>query len=58
MTGREAYQMLLAGASALEVLTALILRGPWSVGHMLRELQDEMGAAGIGSLEELRGRAS
>ncbi len=57
-SGREAFQMLTAGASALEVLTALILRGPFVVRDLLRELQEQMEAHGFGSVGELVGQAT
>ncbi len=57
LTGQEAFRMLLAGASALEILTGLILRGPRVVTHLLRELQDMMEERGFTTVEEVIGQA-
>lgn len=58
MSGRDAFQMLNAGASALEALTALILRGPLVVRDVLRELQAVMEAHGFGSVDDVIGQAT
>lgn len=58
LTGKEAFQMLNAGASAVEMITALILRGPWVVRDTLRELQETMEARGFTSVGEVIGQAT
>lgn len=55
MTGQEAFEMLSAGARAVEVLTALIYRGPLVVRHLTKELVEIMVSKGYGSMEELTG---
>lgn len=56
LTGQQALEMLQAGAQAVEVLTALILRGPLVVRHLAEELRDAMRAEGLASVEEAVGR--
>jgi dihydroorotate dehydrogenase len=55
LSGGQALQMLEAGAKAVEVLTALILRGPLAVRHLMAELEDAMRARGFRSLQEVEG---
>lgn len=57
-TGRDAFELLEAGAEAVQVLTALILRGPLAALHIRRELQEILRAQGLRSLEEVVGRAA
>ncbi|MFQ6012549.1 MAG: dihydroorotate dehydrogenase [Thermoplasmata archaeon] len=56
-TGEEAFQMLAAGAQALEVLTVLVLRGPGVVRRLLGELKGVLQAKGYASVEEAVGSA-
>ncbi len=57
-TGEQAFQMMAAGARAVEVLTALILRGPGVVRRLSRELKESIKAQGFASVEEVVGSAA
>ncbi len=56
--GRDACELLEAGARAVEVLTALIMRGPLVVRHLVRELDEELAARGFASAQEAIGHAA
>jgi dihydroorotate dehydrogenase len=56
-TGEQAFQMLAAGAQAVELLTALILRGPGVVRRLSKELVEVLQANGLASVEEAVGSA-
>ncbi|MEE9196852.1 MAG: hypothetical protein V3U45_01795 [bacterium] len=56
-TGEQAYQMLAAGAQAVELLTALIIRGPGVVRRLSKELIEVLRAKGLASVEEAVGSA-
>ena len=56
--GIDAVEMLMAGASAVQVCTAAILRGPAVFGKIVRELDDWLDAHGVSSAAALRGLAS
>ncbi|MFQ5838867.1 MAG: dihydroorotate dehydrogenase 2 [Thermoplasmata archaeon] len=53
LSGAQAFEMLAAGAQALEVLTALILRGPLVIGQLIEELEEVMKAKGFQTVEEV-----
>lgn len=57
-TGEQACQMLAAGAQAVELLTALILRGPGVVRRLSKELVEVLQAKGLASVEEAIGSAA
>jgi len=56
-TGRDAIEMIMAGASAVQVCTAAILNGPTIYGKIAREINDWLDAHGYKSVEEIRGLA-
>jgi dihydroorotate dehydrogenase len=56
LTGSQALEMLEAGAGAVEILTALILRGPLVVRHLVEELREAMKARGLKSVQEAVGQ--
>ncbi len=56
-TGRDAVEMFMAGASAVQVCTAAILQGPKIYGKIAGELNEFLDAHGYGSVEEIRGLA-
>lgn len=56
-TGRDAAEMLMAGATAVGVGSAVWYRGAGALGEIARELAAFMGAHGDASLSDLRGRA-
>lgn len=58
MTGEDALQVLIAGASSIDVLSAFIYRG-WATPHLIgRELLAAMRREGIASLQSLKTKAS
>ncbi|MCJ2519352.1 MAG: dihydroorotate dehydrogenase 2 [Candidatus Thermoplasmatota archaeon] len=57
ITGSQAFEMLNAGAKAVELLTALILRGPFVVEKLIRELESTMKAKDFSSVRELIGHS-
>jgi len=54
--GADAAELLLAGASAVQVCTAAILRGPQVLGKIARELDAWLDAHGYASAAELTAR--
>ncbi|MEI8025952.1 MAG: quinone-dependent dihydroorotate dehydrogenase [Pseudomonadota bacterium] len=42
MSGIDVFHKLARGASAVQIYTALVYRGPWAVLHMLEEFKAEM----------------
>ncbi|MDX1534580.1 MAG: dihydroorotate dehydrogenase 2 [Thermoplasmata archaeon] len=56
-TGEQAFQMIKAGAGAVEILTALILRGPGVVRHLASELGTRLKAEGFATVAEAVGSA-
>lgn len=58
LRGGDACDLLEAGARAVEVLTALILRGPLVVQHLLGELEEELVSRGFASVQEAIGHAA
>jgi dihydroorotate dehydrogenase subfamily 1 len=55
--GKDAVEMLMAGATAVGVCTAAILRGPQLFGRIARELSEWLDAHGYDSPAVIRGRA-
>lgn len=53
--GEDAVEMFMVGASAVQVCTAAILRGPQVFGRIARELGQWLDAHGYTSPEEIRG---
>jgi hypothetical protein len=54
-TGEEAFQKILRGASAVEVLSALWLRGPFAARLVCAELHAELRRFGASSISDLTG---
>ncbi len=54
-TGADAYAMIRAGASALQIFTALVYRGPRVVRTILRELDALLARDGVARLEDAVG---
>ncbi|MCW5849004.1 MAG: dihydroorotate dehydrogenase [Anaerolineae bacterium] len=57
MTGRDAVEMLMAGATAVGVGTAIALHGPRVLGRIGSELDDWLTAHGYESVDAVRGLA-
>ncbi|MFT4035811.1 MAG: quinone-dependent dihydroorotate dehydrogenase [Patulibacter sp.] len=57
-TGEDAFQKLAAGATLVQLYSAMVFRGPWIAAHIARELLDCLEREGIASVSELSGRAS
>jgi dihydroorotate dehydrogenase (NAD+) catalytic subunit len=55
-TGRDALELLLAGASAIAVGTALV-HDPSSCSRVLRELEEELAAMGVDRVADIIGQA-
>lgn len=55
LSGADVYQKLIRGASAVEILTAIVYRGPWAVSLMLSELAAELQSHGATSVQEVVG---
>jgi dihydroorotate dehydrogenase len=55
LRGGDAYAKIRAGASALQLYTALIYRGPRAVSRILAELDQLLALDGIARLEDARG---
>jgi dihydroorotate dehydrogenase (fumarate) len=58
MTGADVVRMILAGASSVQVVTALYRQGVKSIRTMLDEVSRWMDARSYGTLEAFRGRLS
>jgi len=54
-SGRDAVEMLMAGASAVQVCTEAILRGPAVYGKITGELDQFLDERGYASVDEIRG---
>ncbi len=54
--GRDAAEMLMAGASAVQVCTEAILRGPTVYGKIVRELNSFLDEHSYASVDEISGR--
>jgi dihydroorotate dehydrogenase len=55
LRGSDAYAKIRAGASALQLYTALVYRGPRVVSRILAELEQLLALDGVVRLEEVRG---
>jgi dihydroorotate dehydrogenase subfamily 1 len=53
--GRDAAEMFMAGASAVQVCTEAILRGPSVYGKIAKELSDFLDRHGYQSVDEIKG---
>jgi dihydroorotate dehydrogenase (fumarate) len=58
MTGKDVAKMILAGASTVQVVTALYRNGVKSIATMLEELTRWMDGKSYGTLEDFRGKLS
>ncbi len=56
-SGRDALEMILVGASAVQVCTAAILNGPKIYGVIAKQLEELMKKLGISDINEVRGKA-
>ena len=54
-SGYDAFERLARGASAIQIYTALVYRGPWAVALILLELMAEMRARGFNSVSDVIG---
>ena len=57
-TGEDVIKMLLAGATAIQVVSTLYKNGPEQINKMLTKLDDWMSDKGFDSLEQFRGKIS
>ncbi len=57
-TGEDVIKMLLAGATAIQLVSTLYKNGPEQIGLILTELDKWMSAKGFNSLEQFRGKIS
>jgi len=57
-TGEDVIKMLLAGATAIQVVSTLYKNGPAQIGKMLTLLNDWMSDKGFNSVEQFRGKIS
>lgn len=55
--GRDAAEMIMAGASAVQVCTEAILKGPGVYGKIAKELNDFLDSHGYSDINEIRGLA-
>jgi len=55
--GRDVAEMFMAGASAVQVCTEAILKGPNIYGKIVRELDEFLDSHGYTSVEEIKGLA-
>lgn len=54
-SGRDAAEMIMAGASAVQVCTAGILKGPAVYGRIVRELEEFLDSHGYSNIDEIKG---
>jgi dihydroorotate dehydrogenase len=55
LSGIDIFEKLARGASAVEVYTAMVYRGPWAVKNLLKELSEELKLRGFSSVKEVIG---
>ncbi|MES2744311.1 MAG: quinone-dependent dihydroorotate dehydrogenase [Bdellovibrionota bacterium] len=55
LTGQDVYQRIARGASAVQIYSALVYRGPLAVYEMLKELKAEMDLRGYSFLSDVKG---
>jgi dihydroorotate dehydrogenase len=58
LSGGDVFQRLIRGASAVEIFTALVYRGPWAVALILGELEAELHLCQAKSVTEVIGSQS
>jgi dihydroorotate dehydrogenase len=56
-SGRDAYEKILAGASLVQLYTALVYQGPGLIGRIKRDLLALLTADGFSSISEAIGTA-
>jgi len=57
-TGEDVIKMLLAGATAIQLVSTLYNNGPEQIKRILTELDDWMSKQGFNSVEQFRGKIS
>jgi NAD-dependent dihydropyrimidine dehydrogenase PreA subunit len=57
MSGRDAIEFFMAGASAVQICTGAILEGPGIYGRVAREIERWLKQHGYDSVEDIRGVA-
>jgi len=57
-TGKDAAEYMMSGASAVQIGSGLMLRGPEAAQRIVDELADIVRAKGLASVSELTGRAA
>ncbi len=55
--GKDAAEMIMAGASAVQICTEAILKGPGIYGKVAKELSDFLDSKGYSSVKEIKGLA-
>jgi dihydroorotate dehydrogenase (fumarate) len=58
MTGADVIKMLLAGANAVQIVSAVYKKGMHHISHMLQELETWMDKKGYNKLDDFRGKLS
>lgn len=58
LSGADVIKMILAGADAVQVVSAIYQKGPKAITNMLGELEEWMNKKGYTSLDEFRGKLS
>lgn len=54
--GTDVVEYTMAGATGVQCLTSVMMRGPKWVDHILRGIESHMEQKGIGTLEDIRGK--
>jgi len=57
-TGEDVIKMLLAGATAIQLVSTLYKNGPEQINRILKELENWMSEKGFNSVEQFRGKIS
>ena len=55
LSGNDVIERIARGAHCVQIYSALVYRGPWAALKILKELEQEMQARGIGLLDDFRG---
>lgn len=55
LTGTDVFHKLARGASAVQIYTALVYRGPWVVAKLLQELSEELHLRGFATASDAIG---
>ncbi|MBC7530611.1 MAG: quinone-dependent dihydroorotate dehydrogenase [Oligoflexus sp.] len=55
LSGQDVFQRIARGASAVQIYSALVYRGPLAVYSMLEELRNEMALRGFSFLSDVKG---